>query len=87
MKPQTIEAQYRAGYRAPTANPLFCKNCGAVGYNCESRKRYFCARHQFYVHSMGYCPAFSTEKYVASGTPKPLPFVQQELFRYGSSVG
>ena len=81
MKPHVVEAQYRAGYRPPTANPLYCKNCGAVGYNCESHKRYFCARHQFYVHSMGYCPAFSAEKYEAGGAPRREPFTQTYLFK------
>lgn len=83
MKPNTIEAQFRAGYRPPTANPLYCRNCGAVGYNCASRKRYFCARHQFYVHSMGFCPAFSTEKYEADreDAKKRDPYKQEYLFK------
>jgi hypothetical protein len=80
MTANEIHAKIRAGYITPTGN-LFCKNCGAVGYNCESRKRYFCARHQFYVHSMGYCPAFSTEKYVADGGKKRDPYKQTYLFK------
>ena len=80
MSPQDAAAKFRAGYRPPSEN-MFCMFCGAVGYNCETRKRYFCARHQFYVHSHGYCPAFGTERYVAPDAPKPSPFKQQYLFK------
>jgi hypothetical protein len=81
--PQIVEAKIRAGYRPPTENPLVCRNCGASGYNpTPFRHRYFCKRHQFYVHSRGYCPFFSTEKYVPQDAPKPKPspYKQPELF-------
>jgi hypothetical protein len=80
MTDNEIHAKIRAGYIPPAGN-LFCMNCGAVSYNCESRKRYFCARHQFYVHSMGYCPAFSTEKYVADGAKNRDPYKQTYFFK------
>lgn len=74
------EARYRAGYRAPQENPLACKFCGAVGFNPSMRRCYFCKRHQFYVHSRGYCPAFSAEPFVPKPQPKP-KFQQEELFK------
>ena len=80
LTPQIIEAQYRAGYRPPVENKLVCKNCGARKIPRENFKKYFCRRHCFYVHSMGYCPAFSTEEYVPPDAPKPSPFKQPELF-------
>lgn len=80
--PETIEAQYRAGYRAPKENRLVCRNCGAVGFNkTPYRHCYFCKRHQFYVHSLGYCPSFSEEKFVPPDAPKPSPWKQPFLFK------
>ena len=78
--PQIVEAKLRAGYRPPAENPLVCKNCGARKLPRESFKKYFCLRHKFYVHSCGYCPFFSTDKYIAPDEPKPSPFKQPELF-------
>lgn len=79
--PQIVEAKIRAGYRPPQENPLVCRNCGAAGYNpTPYRHRYFCARHQFYVHSCGYCPFFSVEKYIPPDKPKPSPYKQMEMF-------
>jgi len=81
--PEIIEKRIRAGYRPPEENPLACKNCGAAGWNnTPYRHRYFCKRHQFYVSACGYCPFFSTEKYVppAKPAPKPPRFKQMEMF-------
>jgi hypothetical protein len=79
--PQTIEAKLRAGYRPPAENPLVCKKCGAIRERKPfSFERYFCRRHGFYVNSCGYCPFFSTDKYVPPNAPKPSPYKQLELF-------
>lgn len=78
--PQIIEAKLRAGYRPPTENPLVCRNCGARKLPRECFQKYFCRRHNFYVHSNGFCPFFDTKEYVAPDTPKPQPFSQPELF-------
>lgn len=74
------EARLRAGYRAPQENPLACKNCGAVRFYPSMRRCYFCKRHQFYVHSRAFCPAFSTDPYEPKPQPKP-KFQQEELFK------
>ncbi len=81
--PQIIEARIRAGYRPPQERPIICRNCGAAGFNpTPYRHRYFCKRSQFYVHSCGYCPAFSTEPYTPPPPPakRPSPYNQPELF-------
>lgn len=80
--PEIIDAQIRAGYRPPEENPLVCRNCGASGYNdTPYRHCYFCKRHQFYVHSRGYCPFFSKEPFVPADAPKPNPWKQPYLFK------
>lgn len=78
--PEIIEKRIRAGYRPPTENPLVCKNCGARKLPRGTFEKYYCLRHNFYVHSCGYCPFFSVEKYLPPNTPKPSPYKQPELF-------
>ena len=80
LTPQIVEAQFRAGYRPPVENKLVCKNCGARKLPRENFQKYYCRRHCFYVHSMGYCPYFSTAEYVPPDAPKPSPYKQPELF-------
>ena len=86
IKPETIEAQIRAGYRKD--NPLVCEKCSAVtrkrdpGMNgcfvyCA---RFFCRRHHFYVHSQGYCPSFGTGPFVEV-KEKNTPYKQEMLFK------
>lgn len=74
-----IESRLRAGYRAPQENPLACGKCGAIRKRYKRNKCY-CLRHGFYVHSRGYCPAFSAEPFVPKPQTKP-KFQQEELFK------
>ncbi len=80
MNAETAIAMSRAGYHPPVAEQYICKLCGAVGYNpTPYRHKYFCKRHQFYVHSHGMCPQWQKEKYEPPQTKKQ-PFVQDSLF-------
>lgn len=80
-KTEILEAQFRAGYRPPQDNQLVCRKCGARKLPRAAFQKYFCLRHNFYVHSNGYCPSFGTEKYIPPNKPKPSPYKQQELFK------
>lgn len=81
MKPTTamIAARLKAGYHHPDDNPLICANCGAIHRPRGDFEPYYCRRHRFYVHSHGYCPAFSTEHYEEPPARPPSPFTQQEF--------
>lgn len=83
MKPETEIKQMQAGYRPPIACNCICMTCGAVGYTPDcKRKYYFCRRHQFYVHSHGICPSWSSEKFVPVKAKMPSsPYTQCDLFK------
>lgn len=78
VMPETIEAQIRVGYRSPDDNILACKNCPSVARCAKRSSRYFCRRHKFYVHSLGYCPNCGQE--YKKEDDKPSPFTQGMLF-------
>jgi len=85
--PEVIEAMIRAGYRPPEDNPLACRNCPSVSRKKDPKmtgcfvhsSRYFCRRHQFYVHSYGYCPSFG-QPFTPKETKRP-PYKQEYLFK------
>lgn len=56
VQPETLEAMYHAGYRGPESNPLVCSKCPSVARSAAASSRFYCRRHGFYVHSLGYCP-------------------------------
>lgn len=87
IMPEVQEAMIRAGYRTPDENPLACRNCPSVTRKKDPRmtgcfvysSRFYCRRHHFYVHSLGYCPDFG--KVLVESLAKKPPFKQGYLFK------
>ena len=87
IMPEIQEAMIRAGYRPPEDNPLACRNCPSVTRKLDPRmtgcfvhsSRFYCRRHHFYVHSLGYCPQFG--KQFVEIPVKKQPFRQEYLFK------
>lgn len=80
ITPEVVEARLRAGYRQD--NPLVCAKCPSVTRKKDPRmtgcfvhsSRFYCRRHHFYVHSLGYCPDFG--KVLVESLAKKPPFKQ-----------
>lgn len=78
LTPAMLIARKVAGYRPPVEDGVCCKHCGAKRNTRKPFAPYYCARHMFYVHSRGWCPAFDTRPYTPPA-PKNTPFVQTEM--------
>lgn len=78
LTPAILVARKVAGYCPPREDSVCCKFCGAKRNATDHFVRYYCARHMFYVHSRGWCPAFDPRPYTPP-EPKKSPFVQTEL--------